>query len=320
MSLGIIAMVRMQSKLKLAALLGLAWLFALSLSAQPAPAPSLAFRASGSNQFTFDTGLLRGQLAAPGKSFGLSSVVHVPTGLTLDHSMGLFGHYRVFSRNHRYGVAAWTWPGRVELQPDGSVTVRWPEAPDRPFELSAVYRWSAPGTLDLETTVRAATNLVDFESFLGSYFSPGFTNSSVYANPTPADPRAARWVPAELSAGIWQVFPRDEAALAIVRDGRWKFDPNPVDWSARPRLARPLGVRHSASTGVTAVLMSPPNDCFALFSPHQAEAHGSMYLSLFGCDLRAGESRHARARLVIATNLADRDILQLYDDYAKSHR
>ena len=70
----------------------------------------LAFSASGANELTFDTGVLKGKLRAAGKSRGLSSVVHLPTGVTLDSSMGLFGHYRIFSANKRYGTAAWDWP------------------------------------------------------------------------------------------------------------------------------------------------------------------------------------------------------------------
>src|ERR1017187_10391080 len=130
----------------------------------------LAFSASGTNGFTFDTGVLRGKLRAGGKSTGLSSVVHVPTGMRLDSSMGLFGHYRQFSANKRYSDAAWYWPSDASLRPDGSVEVHWPSAEDRPFELSAVYHWASPNILDLETSMLAKTNLAKFESFLGSYF------------------------------------------------------------------------------------------------------------------------------------------------------
>src|ERR1017187_8906776 len=104
----------------------------------------LAFSASGTNEFTFDTGVLKGKLRADGKSRGLTSVVHLPTGATLDSSMGLFSHYRVFSANKRFGTAAWDWPSEAKLRRDGSVEVRWPSAEDRPFELHAVYRWAAP--------------------------------------------------------------------------------------------------------------------------------------------------------------------------------
>ena len=190
----------------------------------------LAFSASGTNEFTFDTGVLAGKLRAGGKSRGLSSVVHLPTGLTLDSSMGLFGHYRVFSANKRYSTAAWDWPSEAKLRSDGSVEVYWPSAEDRPFELRAVYRWRAPDTLDLETSVQAKSNLSNFESFLASYFAECFTNSSVYVRSN-----NQQWLePADKSFGVWQAFPRDDQAVAIIQDGRWKIPPNPVDWVIRP--------------------------------------------------------------------------------------
>jgi hypothetical protein len=81
------------------------------------------FTLSGTNEFAFDTGLLRGKLRAGGKSTGLSSVVHVPSGLRVDSSMGLFSYYRVFSAGKRYGTAAWDWPSVARLQADGSLEV-----------------------------------------------------------------------------------------------------------------------------------------------------------------------------------------------------
>ena len=179
---------------------------------KPASQGSLAFAASGTNEFAFDTGVLKGKLRAGGKSRGLSSVVHLPTGATLDSSMGLFGHYRVFSANKRYGTAAWDWPSEATLRRDGSVEVRWPSTEDRLFELRAVYRWVAPDTLDLETSVLAKTNLANFESFLASYFAEGFTNACVYARSN-----GQSWLmSAEKSDGIWQAFPRDDQAVSII--------------------------------------------------------------------------------------------------------
>ena len=274
---------------------------------------TLAFSASGTNEFAFDTGVLKGKLRAEGNSRGLSSVVHLPTGATLDSSMGLFGHYRVFTANKRYGTAAWDWPSVAKLRRDGSVEVRWPSAADRPFELRAVYRWAAPNILDLETSVQANTNLVKFESFLASYFAEGFTNSCVYAQST-AQPGLET---ADKSYGIWQAFPRDDQAVSIIQDGRWKILPNPVDWTIRPHLAKPLGVRRCPANGVSVLLMSPPRDCFAVLTPFEAEPHRSMYLSLFGKDLKAGETVGARARLMTASNLADTQIVRACESYLR---
>jgi hypothetical protein len=280
---------------------------------KPSDNIKLAFSASGSNDFVFDTGVLRGKLRAAGKSRGLSSVVHLPSGVVLDSSMGLFGHYRVFSANKRYGTAAWDWPSEAKLSRDGSVEVHWPSAEDRPFELHAVYRWTAPNTLDLETSVQAKTNLAKFESFLASYFAEGFTNAYVYVRSN-----SQQWLAAaDKGSGVWQAFPRDDQAVAIIQDGRWKYLPSPVDWVIRPHLTKPLGVRGCPANGLQALVMAPTQDCFAVLTPFEAEAHRSMYLSLFGKDLTAGETARARARLVIASKLPDAGIMKACEDYLR---
>jgi len=279
----------------------------------PPDKAKLAFAASGTNEFTFDTGVLKGKLRAGGKSTGLSSVVHLPTGVTLDSSMGLFGHYRVFSANKRYGTAAWDWPSEAKLRPDGSVEVHWPSADDRPFELSAVYRWAAPNTLDLETSVQAKTNLAKFESFLASYFGGSFTNSLVRVRFN----NQAWFTSADKSDGAWQAFPRDDEAVSIIQDGRWKFPPNPVDWVIRPQLSKPIGIRLCGAISLQAILMSPPQDCFAVLTPFDVEPHRSMYLSLFGKDLKAGETARARARLLVASDLHEAEIVKACEDYVK---
>jgi hypothetical protein len=293
--------------------LGMCGMSLAQAQVKPAGNGMLAFSASGANEFAFDTGVLKGKLRADGKSRGLSSVVHLPTGATLDSSMGLFGHYRVFSSNKRYGTAAWDWPSEAKLRRDGSVEVRWPSAEDRPFELRAVYRWAAPNTLDLETSMQAKTNLAKFESFLASYFAEGFTNSCVYAQSTAQLGLEA----ADRNYGIWQAFPRDDEVVSIIQDGRWKILPNPVDWVIRPHLAKPLGVRRCPANGVSVLLMSPPQDCFAVLTPFEAEPHRSLYLSLFGKDLKTGESARARARLMVVSKLQDAEIMAAYESYLR---
>lgn len=292
----------------------------VSLAQESAGRPGqsvLRFQPVGTNGFTFNTGVLRGKLRADGKSKGLSAVVHVPSGMVLDSSLGLFSHYRVFSANHRYSTAAWDWPSEARLAPDGSVEVRWPATAERPFELSAVYRWAAPDTLDLETRVQAKTALAKFESFLASYFSEGFTNAVVWVRSEGAT--GGRFMAAGKSCGHWLAFPRDEAAAAIIQDGRWKYAPSPVDWVIMPRLAQPLGSRCCPANGLRALLMSPPPDCFALLTPFDTDPHRSMYLSLFGRDLKPGETARARARLVIGIMSGERTT-QLLENYLQPAR
>ncbi len=277
-----------------------------------------AFKPAADGGFEFDTGVLRGRLRAGGRSLGLSSVVHVPTATRLDSSNGLFSHYRVFTRGKRHGGGAWDWPSTATLRPDGAVEVVFPATPERPIELKALYRWADPATLDLETAVRAVSDLEAFESFLASYFSAPFTNSIVYARDSTSTANRSRFVAADKAAGDWQIFPRDDAATGVIQDGRWQLEPNPVAWVIRPPLARPLAVRRAPVTGLTAILMAAPTDCFAIATPHESEGHYSTYLSLFGRDLKAGESARARARLVILPLPGDAEIVRLCETWEKS--
>jgi len=78
-----------------------------------------------------------------------------------------------------------------------------------------------------------------------------------------------------------------------------------------------VALRRDAKSGLAAVLMTPPDDCFAISMPYGEEGHRSVYLSLFGRDVKAGESATARARLVFRRELSDQQAVELYENYAK---
>lgn len=259
----------------------------------------LRFEASGA-EFRFDTGELRGVLRGGGKPAGLTTLIDCATGTNLAGRAGIVSFYRLLDADTRYGDG-WSWTGGVaRLLSDGAVEATWPADEGHPFDLRAVYRWRSPGTLDLVTTVIARRNLRKFELFLASYVN-GFPESRVYVK-TDGGPA---FVAADAASGVWQAFPRDDAAAAIVRDGRWTRLPHPVEWTMRPALAAPLGMRRDATTGLAVLVMARPQDCFAVLTPHGAEGHRSLYLSLFGRDLHPGEAATARSRLVIARGLTD---------------
>ena len=272
-------------------------------------AAGVRFEATTNGGFVFDTGLVRGNLREGGKSKGLSQVIHVPTGTRVDASMGLFSHYRLFTKNHRYGVGAWDLPSDAVLQADGSVKVTWPATDQMPFTLGAVYRWVGPATMDLETTVTARTRLEQFESFMASYFAPAFTNSLVWSKGEPA------WMPAKQADGVWMTFGRDSGVWGMIRDGRWKIEPNPVDWVERPAYHAPVGLRRAPGAGVMAAIMAPPEDCFAVSTPHDQEPHYSMYLSLFGRDVEPGQTLTARSRLCLLPTGNERLLEPMYNEF-----
>jgi hypothetical protein len=274
----------------------------------------LGFTPAGNGEFTFDTGVLRGKVRAGGKSLGLTSVFYMPSGKRLDRSNGLFSHYRVFTKGVRYGVGAWDWPSEPKLGQNGALEIRWAAAAGRPFELRANYRWRDPATLDLETIVKAGGDLAGFESFVASYFE-GFTNAAVFVAQSPENNSQPGFLPARKSYADWLMFPREPGVVPLIKDGRWKLEPNPVDWTIMPVMAKPIALRRNPASGLTAVLMSPASDCFAIACPHQAEGHGSVYFSMFGRDIRAGETLRGRTRLVFASSPTEQEIFKLYENY-----
>ena len=288
-----------------------------SAGEEPRVPPKLAFTENEGGGYEFNTGILRGRLHEAGKGLGLSSMVHVPTGTTLNGAYGILSYYRVFTTNKRYGTAAWSWPCTSKLLPDGAVQVTWPEGDDRPFEMAAIYRFHDSSTLDVETIVKPRKDLSKFEVFLASYFHESFPLPKVFVAAFPETVGKRTFLTAKKSFGNWQMFPRNDYVVPIIRDGRWQKEPNPIDWKIMPAMAMPIALRRGSNASLTAILMAPPDDCFAIATPYEGEGHYSMYFSLFGRDIKAGQTAKARLRLVVKNITSNREILNLYQKYMK---
>jgi hypothetical protein len=241
--------------------------------------------------------------------------VHIPTGRRIDGGAGILSFYRVLTENKRYGTAAWDWPGgKTTLQPNGAVEYAWPATDDRPFEFTIVYRWRNPWTVEVETTVTAKADLKGFESFLASYFDKSFATPAAYVAKLP-DADKAGFMIAKKDAGDWQMFPRDDQSIPMIKDGRWTMEPNPVDWAIRPQLAAPLAVRRDIESKLTVVVMNPPQNCFAVAMPYEGEQHYSMYLSLFGRDLKPGQIVKTQSLFAVLRSIPDDEIVERYTRY-----
>jgi hypothetical protein len=296
----------------------------LATATLAAKAEDFAFKPAEQGYYAFDTGQFRGKLRTDGQSQGICSLVHVPTGMEMAAPPGLLSYYRVFSKGVRYGNAARDWPVVARVVDGGALEIRFPPAKEHPMEIAGKFRWRSADTLDLETTVKAAGALPSFEVFLSSYFVEGFDASvyvkrNIYGTGQPAAMLRADW--SELLDGNYLTFPRDAATLPILYDGRWDFSPNPVTWAFARYLAAPIAVRRHSPSGLTVVLMSPPEDCFAVGTPYNKRppdgvaGHRSLYLSFFGRDLAAGQTTQARCRMILAKDLSDDAILERYKQY-----
>jgi hypothetical protein len=79
-------------------------------------------------------------------------------------------------------------------------------------------------------------------------------------------------------------------------------------------------MRRDAELGLTALMMCPPDSCFAVGSPWNPAAptaggYRSLYLSLFGRDLTVGQVAHARCRLVLRRDLTDDEAVRCHERY-----
>lgn len=281
-------------------------------AADPNP---LAFKSSGAG-FRFDTGTLQGTLHEQGKALGLKSLRFADVATTVSGAYGIFSPYRLLTAEARFGVAGWDWASRAELLPDGAVQVAWQPDALHPLAMTARYRWAAHDTLDLQVTVQPRRDLKNFEFFLASYFN-GFPAAFAWVQAAPGSGDKSGFMAALKANGDWQTFARDGQSAALFADGRWKHPPNPVEWKVVAQPALPLALRRDEASGLTAVLMAPPRECFAVSMPQSLDNHRSVYLSLFGRDLASGEKATARARLVIGKGISDEMALTIYQAYIK---
>lgn len=297
--------------------------------AAASPAAELAFKPAADRQgyYDFDTGVLKGTLRLDGKLQGIETMIQVPSGLEVtfgDGHAGLLGHYRVFSTNTRYGHDARGWPSVPKLRPDGSIEVFFPPAKDHPLEMTTIYQWTAPDTLDLETIIKPLQPMPRFEVFLSNYFADGFVGLVFLKPPRFAKDAMPSLVPIDYHPLIednYVMFPRDREAIQTIFDGRWEQPPFPVQWCITRHLAGPLAMRRHKPTGVAAMIFAAPEDCFAVAMPYdrtppdRVAGHRSLYLSLFGQDLAKGEIARARSRLIVKRDLEDGQAIELYHNY-----
>ncbi len=268
----------------------------------------LAFRPGKDGSFDFDTGLLRGRLAATQTGAGVTSLIQAASGRELtkgSKDYGLFSFYRLLAVDQRWGEYVWGFPKTAKDLPDGSVRISWPSKPEHPFDIQGTFRWAAPDTLDVLVEVTPQEAVRRFELFLGSYFADTFS-SQVYVRPRGGvgDPR---FLPVEVNpliVGTYLSFPRDHKTAAIIYDGRWLKPPHPVDWAVTGFMAAPLVLQQDGNTAC--VLMARPQDCFVVSTPYNmpppqdgVASHHSTYFSLFGTDLQAGQKTQAYMRLVV---------------------
>jgi hypothetical protein len=293
----------------------------------PQPNP-LSFQSARDGIFTFDTGAYKGELYAAKNPQGLHSLIEKETDMQLAKNPGIFSFYRLLSVNHRWKKDFRERETSAKLLSDGALQIIWKAQPDYPVDLIATFRWVSPKILDLEVAFTPRILMRGGEVFLSSYFNKKL-KGYVYADNTFMLPGESDFLPADVTGehdflyGTYLAFPRDPRAAQMIYDGRWQKGSHPVHFSVTRFYKLPMLLKKEEESGTGILLMTKPEDCFSLEMsynrsvPDNIADHSSVYFSLFGEDLRPGQTRRAVIRMVIDTNITREKANRFYDEYLK---
>ena len=266
----------------------------------------------------FRTGTVSGKYLCAGHYQGLRELVYQPKGVSIvagETLPGLVSPYRVFANGRRYADIR-DRPTKVELVPEG-LRITNSATHENPLELVTLHSWS-DDTLDIRYTLSATIDMVGFEMGVASYFAPGFRGFVSRQSNTWGE-EGFQIVPVDVNplTDVYALFPRSEAEMKTLFDGRWDLPPYPIRYSVPAYFAHPLAYRRHAKSGVTVVGLADPTECYAIClpvndppeDPDPARGYQAIYFYLFGRDLRRGETAAAHLRFVVGQDLSESEIL-----------
>lgn len=273
----------------------------------------------------FQTDCVSGKYLTSGHYQGMRELVHRSTGVAIaagERLPGLAAPYRVFANGRRYGDVRER-NGRIETVPEG-LRIAHVANQENPFDLAAVYAWEHD-TLDIRYTITAHEELRGFELGIASYLAAGFRafvsrQSNVWGK------TEERIVPVDVNpmTDVYAVFPRSEAEMRTIFDGRWDLPPHPVRFTVPAYYALPLAYRRHAKSGVMAVGMADRKECYSICipvnnpaeNPNPANGYQAIYFYLFGRDLHQGETATTRIRWVIGKDMPEDEVLALWQGFS----
>ncbi len=296
-------------------------------------AADLTFTAADTpGYFAFNTGVVKGLIRADGKSEGVVELTDLATGTNVVNAAplpGILSLYRVFAGAKRFPDAR-NAPLRAELDTSRTaLTLVWESAPERPYDLKGRFTLGGTRSLDLTLECTARVALPAFEIFVSSYPTMAqrhflFLRGTLHQGGRPEsllyEPGAAPFL-----EGCYLAFPRDIEATALIFDGRWRQEPNPVHFAAGRHYAVPLLGSRIPENGVALLLFARSDECFALETTYARPAgadsvssHNSLYMSLGGADLAPGASARFHLRASVVRLAAHEEALALYKNWRES--
>ncbi|GMU23846.1 MAG: hypothetical protein AMXMBFR13_39240 [Phycisphaerae bacterium] len=165
------------------------------------------------------------------------------------------------------------------------------------------YTWERPAAVDAKLEFDFTGAMKQFEVYFTSYFAPQYERSIRVDG---------KWMRPEISKSEQLLVPRDEQIAARYGDGRWDF------LKGRTRLTDytfdlPVMVSRDDATGWTIVQMIEPGLCTHIAPNRFAVGHNFI---IGGWDVKSGDRRSARIRLIAGQKLTDADVEREFVQFA----
>ena len=187
------------------------------------------------------------------------------------------------------------------------LAIDFPQPKDWPVTTKLTYTWANPGAVDAQLDFTFSDTMTQFEVYFTSYFDPAYERSIRTQQ---------RWLRPEIAEKEQLLIPRDDKIAGRYEDGRWEF------LKGRTRLADerfdlPVIVSRNDATGWTVVQMVEPGKCTHIAPNRFAVGHNFI---IGGWDVKKGDIRSARIRLITGKDLGFDQVEQAYAAFADECR
>jgi len=232
-----------------------------------------------------------------------SNMLISPDGSGMEH-VGLLNFFRVLISGGYLTELREEKP-LVKAEKDG-VTLTWLPTIRRQANVTIRFTFCEPNIIDMDMSVETLTNYPGFEILLSAYLAPGFVSGAYVAKKEfgPVVPEQIRITDQPMIHGVWPFFPRNEAGANLLTDGRHQKGRWYWRMAVGRRYSMPMAFFNKGEVDV--LVMGRPEDVYAVGVTYEGDpetdniaAHRSLYLSMFGEDLVAGEGRRTQMRMII---------------------
>lgn len=264
-----------------------------------------------------------------GISHLFKNVIYKPTNLLVSpdnakmKNVGMLNFYRVLIEGG-YLTELRAEEPLLEPEADG-ITMTWLPTIRRQAKVKIKFTFKQPNIIDMDMWLETMANYPSFEILLSSYHAEGFKSGAYLAKKEVGVIESEQVRPEynSMIQGLYPFFPRDEAGANILTDGRHQKGRFYWRMAIGRRYALPMVF--SSKENVDAILMARPDDVYAVGATYAGSdatdnvaGHRALYLSLFGEDFKAGQSRYSQMRMVIGNYGSDPEKhTQLYQSFLK---